>query len=177
MDLLPGTFYPTVELQWLELWLLIYLAWLELSSWSLQGIFSTIHPGWVELPLARTIFHGPKPVWAIEVLLALLVFMGCYHIWIRNDQNSIGYDISDWITYRITKQGVWGHSPHNSTARTLNFSLMSKTVPGKAEAHLDLHAPLGDHQSKYGLEGRGVWAGGILKAIDIISPLITCQHV
>ena len=20
------------------------------------------HPGWLELPLARTIFHGPKPV-------------------------------------------------------------------------------------------------------------------
>ena len=28
-----------------------------------------IHPGWLELPLARTIFHGPKPVRAIEVLL------------------------------------------------------------------------------------------------------------
>ena len=27
------------------------------------------HPGWLELPLARTIFHGPKPVRAIEVLL------------------------------------------------------------------------------------------------------------
>ena len=27
-----------------------------------------IHPGWLELPLAITIFHGPKPVIAIEVL-------------------------------------------------------------------------------------------------------------
>ena len=28
-----------------------------------------IHPGWLELPLAGNIFHGPKPVRAIEVLL------------------------------------------------------------------------------------------------------------
>ena len=27
------------------------------------------HPGWLELPLARTIFHCSKPVWVIEVLL------------------------------------------------------------------------------------------------------------
>ena len=29
------------------------------------------NPGWVELPLARANFHGPKPVRAIEVLLYL----------------------------------------------------------------------------------------------------------
>ena len=28
-----------------------------------------IHPGWLELPLAITIFHGPKAVQTIEVLL------------------------------------------------------------------------------------------------------------
>ena len=33
------------------------------------GHLCQIHPGWLELPLARTIFHGPKPVRAIEVLL------------------------------------------------------------------------------------------------------------
>ena len=42
---------------------------LELSPWPLQVILGIIHPGWLELPLARTIFHGPKPVRAIEVLL------------------------------------------------------------------------------------------------------------
>ena len=26
------------------------------------GHFKLFHPGWLELPLARTIFHGPKPV-------------------------------------------------------------------------------------------------------------------
>ena len=56
----------TVELQWLELWWLIHLGWLELSSWSLHVILGKIHPRWVELPLARINFHGPKPVWAIE---------------------------------------------------------------------------------------------------------------
>ena len=30
---------------------------------------SISHPRWLELPLARLIFHGPKPVQAIEVLL------------------------------------------------------------------------------------------------------------
>ena len=43
--------------------------WLELSLWSLQVILCIIQPGWLEQPLARTIFHGPKPVRAIEVLL------------------------------------------------------------------------------------------------------------
>ena len=32
--------------------------------------------GWVELPLARTNLHGPKPVRAIEVLLLLLIVGG-----------------------------------------------------------------------------------------------------
>ena len=40
-----------------------------LASWSQQVILCKIHPGWLELPLAITIFHGPKPVLAIEVLL------------------------------------------------------------------------------------------------------------
>ena len=48
-------------------WTLI--GWLELSSQSLQVILCILHLGWLKLPLARTIFHGPKPVWAIEVLL------------------------------------------------------------------------------------------------------------
>ena len=46
----------TVELQWLELWRLIHLGWLELSSWSQQVILCLFHPGWLELPLARTFF-------------------------------------------------------------------------------------------------------------------------
>ena len=58
----------TVELQWLKLGWLIHLGWLELSLWSLQVILSIIHPWWLELPLARTILYGPKPVRAIEVL-------------------------------------------------------------------------------------------------------------
>ena len=33
------------------------------------GHFRHIHPGLVELPLARINFHGPKPVPAIKVLL------------------------------------------------------------------------------------------------------------
>ena len=45
---------------------------LELLLWSLQFILCIIHPGWLELTLARTIFHGSKPVWAIEVLLYIL---------------------------------------------------------------------------------------------------------
>ena len=40
-----------------------------------------MHPGWLELSLARTIFHGPKPVQAIEVLLykinTILYFIFC----------------------------------------------------------------------------------------------------
>ena len=51
--------------------------WLELSSWSLQLILCVIHPGRLELPLARTIFHGPKPVRAIEVLLYFSIEMLC----------------------------------------------------------------------------------------------------
>ena len=47
----------------------MHLGWLELSSWSLQVILGIIQPGWLELPMARTIFHCPKPVQAIEVLL------------------------------------------------------------------------------------------------------------
>ena len=44
----------TVELQWLELDLMAHsLGWLELSSWSLQIISCIIHPGWLELPLAK----------------------------------------------------------------------------------------------------------------------------
>ena len=35
------------------------------------GHLCIIHPGWLELPLARTFFVGPKPVGAIEVLLYL----------------------------------------------------------------------------------------------------------
>ena len=33
------------------------------------GHFMANPPGWLELSLARTFFHGPKPVCAIEVLL------------------------------------------------------------------------------------------------------------
>ena len=61
----------TVGFQWLELWWLIQLGWLELSSWSQHVILCIIHPGWLELLLARIIFHGPKPVRAIEILLYL----------------------------------------------------------------------------------------------------------
>ena len=32
-------------------------------------VLCIIHPGWLELPLARTIFHGPKSVWAIGVIV------------------------------------------------------------------------------------------------------------
>ena len=35
------------------------------------GILCVFNPGWLELPLANTIFHGPKPVRAIEVQLSL----------------------------------------------------------------------------------------------------------
>ena len=56
----------TVELQWVKL---THPVQLELSSWSQQVMLCIIHPGWLKLPLARTIFHSPKPVRAIEVLL------------------------------------------------------------------------------------------------------------
>ena len=49
--------------------LMVHSLGLELSSLSLQVILGIIHPGWVELPLARTSFHGPRPVRATEVLL------------------------------------------------------------------------------------------------------------
>ena len=52
----------TVELQWLKHCSLIHLGGLEPSVWSLPGILCIIHRGWLELPLARTIVHGPKPV-------------------------------------------------------------------------------------------------------------------
>ena len=39
------------------------------------GILGIIHPRWVELPLARTNFHGPKPVRAIEILLYRLDYV------------------------------------------------------------------------------------------------------
>ena len=42
---------------------------LKLSLRSLLVISCIIHLGWLELPLARTIFHGPKLVRAIEVLM------------------------------------------------------------------------------------------------------------
>ena len=42
--------------------------------WSLQVILDIINPGWVELPLTITNFHGPKPVRAIEVLLYVYDF-------------------------------------------------------------------------------------------------------
>ena len=61
----------TVELQWLKFWWLIHLGCLVLSSWSLYVILCQNQHGKLELPLARTIFHGPKPVQAIEVLLYL----------------------------------------------------------------------------------------------------------
>ena len=47
---------------------------LELSLRSLQVILCIIHHVWLELPLTRTIFYGPKPVPAIEVLLYLTLF-------------------------------------------------------------------------------------------------------
>ena len=34
-----------------------------------QFINTEIYPGWLELPLSGTNFHGPKPVRATEVLL------------------------------------------------------------------------------------------------------------
>ena len=34
-----------------------------------KGLFCISHHGWLELPMARAIFHGPKPVPATEVLL------------------------------------------------------------------------------------------------------------
>ena len=34
-----------------------------------SSLVCIIHPGWLELPLARTIFHGPKPVRVVDVLL------------------------------------------------------------------------------------------------------------
>ena len=34
----------------------------------LHIILCIIHPGWLELPVARTLFHGPKPVRVIELL-------------------------------------------------------------------------------------------------------------
>ena len=43
-------------------------------------ILCIIHPRWLELPLARTIFHGPKPVPAIEVSLYFLNDDFCGHI-------------------------------------------------------------------------------------------------
>ena len=46
-------------------------AWLEQSLWSLQVSLCIINPGWLELPLARTTVHGPKPVPAIEVLVCI----------------------------------------------------------------------------------------------------------
>ena len=61
----------TVELQWLELWWLINHGWLELLLWSLHVILCIIHPGWLELPLARTAFHGPKPV---QTSLAVILY-------------------------------------------------------------------------------------------------------
>ena len=39
-------------------------------------ILGIIYLGWVELPLARTNFYGPKPVRAIEVIL----YIGTYSI-------------------------------------------------------------------------------------------------
>ena len=65
------SYQNTVELQWLELWWLIHHDWLELLSWSLQVILGIIHPGWLELPSPRTIFHGSKPVRAIEVIYCI----------------------------------------------------------------------------------------------------------
>ena len=35
------------------------------ASW----LGTMINPQWLELPMSRTIFHGPKDVWAIEVWL------------------------------------------------------------------------------------------------------------
>ena len=57
-----GSAHEYIELQWLKLKWLIHLGWLELSSQFIQVILCITHPGWLELPLARTIFHGPKPV-------------------------------------------------------------------------------------------------------------------
>ena len=45
---------------------LSHLGCLEPSSWSVQVILCIIHPGWLELPLARTNLHGPMPVQAIK---------------------------------------------------------------------------------------------------------------
>ena len=39
------------------------------TSWSLHAILFIIFTGWLDLPFARTVLHGPKPVRAIEVRL------------------------------------------------------------------------------------------------------------
>ena len=49
-----------------------YLGWIMPKTTcreSLQVVLGIIHPRWLELPLARTIVHCPKPVRATEVLL------------------------------------------------------------------------------------------------------------
>ena len=61
-------YYVTITIATITTFLTKYL--FELSLWFLQyAIECIVHPGWLELPLARTIFYGPKPVRAIEVLL------------------------------------------------------------------------------------------------------------
>ena len=68
------------------------------------GILGIIHPGWVELPLARTNFHGPKPVQAIEVL--------------QSTSNGLAHNILVLITYRlavkINKNLCYGYSKEPS---------------------------------------------------------------
>ena len=41
-------------------------------SWVPTGHFIKTNPGWLELPLAGTYFHGPKPVRATKFFFTLL---------------------------------------------------------------------------------------------------------
>ena len=44
-----------------------------------------INPQWLELPMSRTIFYGPKDVRAIEVRLYLLIFkFQLFGFWLKN---------------------------------------------------------------------------------------------
>ena len=55
----------------------------EATYTDVQFINIETHPGWLELPLTETNFHGPKSVRATEVLMYLLLLRGS-----RSDQNA-----------------------------------------------------------------------------------------
>ena len=125
--------YPpyTVELWWLELWWLIHLGWLELSSWSLQVILCIIHPGWLELPLNRTNFHSPKPVRAFEVLLYLVplpwlsisyLFKSCKEHVAKNLKLCTALGMSTLFANQTGFPWSWDSSAANSSRRDSNIS-------------------------------------------------------